>query len=216
MQADDLPALAKFYCESFGFAGGFLPNGELIIEFGETTVVFTQAEEGTHPFYHFAFNIPNNQLAGALDYVKDRAEILPFQGKSTIRFEDWDADAVFFLDPCGNIVEFIARHTLDNASDEGFGTYAVIGMSEMGFNVDPVIPVARELEEAFGLSAYRTYADYFGAVGDEEGLFILSRSGRNWLPTETPGVPYPAALLITGAKKGSYAFGNGLFLVDCL
>ena len=61
--------------------------------------------------YHFAFNIPGTHMAEAKKWLQERVELNREDGNDEIYYKSFDADAVYFDDPAGNVVEFIGRRT---------------------------------------------------------------------------------------------------------
>src|SRR5690606_32649521 len=90
----------------------------------------------------------------------------------------WNAHSVFFFDPAGNVVEYIARHDLANAAPGDFGVDDILYASEIAFVVDDVPGAAETLAEAAGAGLYRGSSDQFAAVGDELGLLLVMKRGR--------------------------------------
>jgi catechol-2,3-dioxygenase len=100
----------------------------------------------------------------------------------------WNSDSVYFLDAAGNVLEFIARHTLRNAADGNFDSSKILNVSEIGLPSENVIELAGELCAQLGLSVYKQEPnENFTPVGDENGLFILPVKDRIWMPDS--GVP---------------------------
>jgi catechol-2,3-dioxygenase len=160
---------------------------------GHTVLTFENVEEARHgvpgrpnPFYHFAFNIPENRLAEALEWLRPRTPIVrKADGSEVFHFDAWNAHAFYFLDLAGNIVEFIARHTLRNASTTPFAPDSIGDVSEIGLVVPDVPAAVRMTADALGAAPYlNRISDEFAAVGDERGLFILVKTGRLWFPLE--------------------------------
>ncbi|MEZ4736270.1 MAG: hypothetical protein R3E79_54995 [Caldilineaceae bacterium] len=75
--------------------------GASAITFGETAAVLPS-------IYHVAFNIPENQLAAAKRWLRERVPLLQNGERDEWVFPDWNAHTVYFLDPAGNILECIA------------------------------------------------------------------------------------------------------------
>ena len=103
------------------------------IETGETELDFT-AGEG-EPFYHFAFLVPGNRFAAALEWIGGRAGLLPDRetGEVVFDFENWDAYGCYFHDPAGNIVELVAHRGIDESDATGpFAGTELLGFSELG------------------------------------------------------------------------------------
>ncbi len=151
------------------------------------------------PMYHFAFNIPENKIRAARDWQRQRTKLVPTPPQlidpdypSDVRhFANWNAHSVFFFDPAFNIVEYIARHELDNASatPERFGVEDILYASEIGFVVSEADreEFARKVGAQCNLHEYPLGSDPW-AMGDEHGLLlVLGRLGELWGDnTETP------------------------------
>jgi catechol-2,3-dioxygenase len=87
--------------------------------------------------YHFAFNIPSNQVESALEWLNKKVDIILDADKQSItQFEDWNAQAIYFYDNNGNILEFIARHDLKDNSSEDFSRNLIRCISEIGLVSD--------------------------------------------------------------------------------
>lgn len=93
----------------------------------QITFIHASGDQG-EPFYHFVFDVPQNKLMLAREWLIERVPLI--QGPSNRRdsrypndirhFPDWSAHAFFFWDPADNIVEFIARHDVENDSASPF------------------------------------------------------------------------------------------------
>src|SRR5215475_3928433 len=121
LHASSMAELKEFYSRTLD-----LPveqaKGVLRVQAGTSVVEFIAGESGASPFYHFAFNIPENKLEAAMDWLRPRCPIFrnPNTGQEIYHFVNWNAHSCYFHDPAGNILEFIARHTLPNASSGKF------------------------------------------------------------------------------------------------
>ncbi len=161
----------------------------LEVQAGQTTLVFTQAELGFNGAYHFAFNIPENQLFQAIQWSDRRFLLLHDDaGKEVFESKTWNSHSVYFKDPAGNVLEFIARHTMDNAVEGDFDSRQIINISEIGLPSEDVIGLANDLCTKLELSVFRQEPnETFTPIGDNDGLFILPIKGRIWMPQS--GVP---------------------------
>lgn len=197
LQARDPDSLAAWY----GAALGLPPADGTPVGFvaGLTTVRFERAAPDLTPTYHFAFNIPANQVADALRWLRGRAPILESDGEPVVDYRSWDAHAVYFSDPAGNVVELIARHALPNASARPFGAASLLEVSEVGLPCQSVPDLAVELRKAFGIEEYGSSHARFAALGDERGLLILVPEGRPWFPTTAQARPFPLRVVHEGA-----------------
>ena len=129
---------------------------------------------GTGNHYHFAFNIAPNRVEAAHTWLRERVEILKGpDGNELIEFADWNAKSLYFLDPAGNVAEFIARRALPDSEE------LILCVSEVG-----VVGMEHELlsqKPYLGMTS-----DSFVARGDEEGMLIIVKEARPWFPTQIP------------------------------
>jgi hypothetical protein len=164
-------------------------SDRLTIGAGETRLTFVQSAEiveGRPPFYHFAFNIPENKILQALEWQKARTPLLPIPERNraagfppeVVDYRHWNAHSIFFLDPAGNVVEYIARHDLKNGDNSPFSWADLLYASEIGLIVDDVPAMATKLADAAAVSPYRAASDEFTAMGDEYGLLLVMKRGR--------------------------------------
>jgi catechol-2,3-dioxygenase len=188
LSAKNLPAQRDFYANTLELPVQ-LDSATLEVKAGETTLVFTQAPSEFNGAYHFAFNIPENQyqaakqwIIGRLPLLRDKTDQEDFESKT------WNSTSLYFLDAAGNVLEFIARHTLDNGSSEDFDSRQILNVSEIGLPSENVIELADTLCLRLGLSVYQQEPnENFTPVGDENGLLILPVKDRIWMPDS--GVP---------------------------
>lgn len=142
-------------------------------------------------FYHFAFLVPANKIEEAYKWVSERVAILPFDDSGDMaNFANWNAHAFYFHDRDKNIVEYIAHHDLQNNIDTPFSLSAVERICEIGIVVDDVTDWCAKVHNSYGVPYFSKgpVLPHFAAMGDSEGLFIVSQWGRGWLPTDKPAV----------------------------
>jgi hypothetical protein len=169
----------------------------LSISVGSSELVFKPSQDGSDPFYHFAFNIPSNKIEESRKWMEKKAGLIWLDDyKSDIAdFVNWHAKSIYFFDPAGNIVEFIARMDLDNEAIEGFSEKQILSISEAGL-VFPV-PLMSDKTDDIITKYQLSYFDkqpplpQFKAIGDDEGLFIIVPENRNWYPTQKPSGIFP-------------------------
>jgi catechol-2,3-dioxygenase len=205
LQAIELEKTANFYGSTLG-----LPvkrdGKNVVVTAGSTHIVFEPAKQKS--VYHFAFNIPENKIETALEWTKRRTQVVNM-GREIFHFESWNAHAIYFFDPAGNIVEFIARHTLPNASKGAFSVKEVLYASELGMVVDDVPKAVADIDKNLGMKPYRGASGEFAAVGDEHALLIVVKKGRLWFGTDDlPATTFPATAQILGAPTKSLVAGN--------
>ena len=170
----------KFYTETLGLRVLEETPKSFTVNAGLTALHFSAAEE-FRP-YHFAFNIPENKLTEAKVWLLERVQLLEEDGQNQFSSESWNAEQVYFFDAAGNILEFIARHELPNASSDPFSSAHILNISEIGYVV-PSVPKTVSSLDKLGLEPYREPGEKFAAVGDAHGLLIVAEMNRPWVPT---------------------------------
>jgi hypothetical protein len=177
-----------------GFYGGDLGlpvDGETIVV-GETRLGFRVQAGGA--FYHFALLVPGDRFDAALAWAGERVQLLG----EVFDFDNWDARAVYFHDPAGNIVELIAHHGLEENGRGGpFEAEELVGFSELGIVGDRTLEL-RELERR-GLSLWDGTVDEpdrLAFVGEKGRTVILAPPGRGWLPTGRPAERHPVEFVL--------------------
>lgn len=122
------------------------------IRTGTSVLTFQEAAEGGN--YHYAFNIPENQFQQAKQWLGQRTDILGSaddKSKTDFHFDGWNADAVYFRDPEGNVGELIARHTLtETASSAPFTEGSLLCCSEIMLPAEAVVDTAAAIRDAVG------------------------------------------------------------------
>ena len=188
LQARDLQAQADFYSNVLELPINF-SAAKLEARAGETNLVFVKAQPDFDGAYHFAFNIPENQIQHAKEWVLARTELLLDENKQDVfDFSNWNAHSIYFKDTAGNVLEFIARHDLKNTVEGKFEGSQILNVSEIGLPSNDVMGLANELCAKLELSVFRQQPnENFTPVGDDNGLFILPIKNRIWFPNS--GVP---------------------------
>jgi catechol 2,3-dioxygenase-like lactoylglutathione lyase family enzyme len=183
---DDLEGTEEFYNGKLGTAISVKNEKSISFVMGGTKLLFIKSE-GVKPYYHFAFDIPNNQLQEALAWIEKKIPILSVTESSAITdFRAWNAKSFYFYDNNGNIVEFICRFDEDNQSSKPFSGSSILFVSEIGI-VSPDVPrLANNIIERYGLEIFKKQPreNGFTVIGNDTGLLILSINERNWYPTD--------------------------------
>ncbi len=189
LRANDLPGLQHFYKDVLE-----LPtthgNGTITIIAGKSLLIFEEAAPETNPFYHFAFNIPSNKFDEALEWMKQKVELLWLEDYNghIADFVNWHAKSFYFLDPAGNILELIARCDLRDDIQQSFSSAHIRNISEIGivFPVDRFQTEVDKLMQQFPVLYFNKQPPlrHFKAIGDDEGLFIVVPENRIWFSTK--------------------------------
>jgi catechol-2,3-dioxygenase len=175
-----------FYSDTLSMQTDFITPISFTVRAGATLLKFTESNLPDNPYYHFAFNIPENQLNEAIKWLSNKVNLIEYEGSPVIDFPNWNAHSVYFYDPAGNIVELIARHNLKNSSNEPFSAASLLNISEVGLPVDSVKEFVELAKDKLNEKLWWGNLETFAAIGDEEGLFIAVTTKRNWFPTEKP------------------------------
>jgi len=168
--------------------------GKTHVRIGSSWLVFSE-KPSTTGIYHFAFNIPCNHIREGMAWL-ERAGIVLIaneKGENQIDFPNWNAEATYFFDPAGNIVELIARRDLQNESEQSFGPDSLLEISEIGIVTDDVPAWNARAETEFGIPPFNKQkpAADFSALGSDMGLFIVVSEGRKWFLTDIPAGKAP-------------------------
>jgi len=199
----------EFYTQRLGLPLVDETSSAIVLQVGETRLVFTQAKEGTEPYYHFAFNISENKLLQAKTWLAERHIALSKDDPDNWYSKSWNSNALYFYDSAGNIVEFIARHSLSNAQEGPFTVRDLLYASEIGLVTGDVLALVKQLRETFGVESYKGGAsEEFTALGDEYGLFILSKNGRIWLASNKESQVFPTEVSIQDGGVKTYEFAD--------
>lgn len=210
--------MQRFYTQVLGFPlHSSRPQG-FTVKAGATLLSFDAAQASDaaaerNPTYHFAFNIPSDQIESACRWLQARVPVLKDEdGQQIVRFESWNARAIYFHDPAGNIVEFIARHELAHRTQGDFHLDRVLGVSEIGIAIPDSIGVANaaaQVTATLGLHPYRPISDDFAAMGTAHGLLLLVRAGRPWFmsPGSTARIQ-PTSVTLRGDSSGACRFAG--------
>ncbi len=189
-----LEELKEFYTGVLGFPLISGRKNAFTIETGKSRVTFLRTRTDVEPFYHFAFNIPENQIEEAARWVQERTPLISRNEQTIFHIERWNSHAIYFHDPAGNIVELIARHNLKNADSEPFSVKSIRSVSEVGVVVENVQLFSEQLQQELHISVWDKADENFAAVGDEEGMFIIVLAGRPWFPTNRPAEIFPVSV----------------------
>ena len=208
-----LGTLTAFYADSLGLPGPTV---------GDTTLEFA-AGEG-EPFYHFALLAPGDRFPEMLAWADERVELLPDSdsdsdsdsGEVVFDFSNWDAQACYFHDPAGNIVELIAHRGIGEAGTKGpFAGRELLGVSELGL-VGDTTAMARLLREDLGLELWdgSLGEGRLAFLGERARTLILGPARRGWLPTGRPAERHPVEAELSGLTPGSVELEGGLYRIS--
>ena len=183
--SDDIHKTEVFYNQVLGLATIAKDSSSVSFNAGATKLTF-RSSNNVKPVYHFAFDVPNNKLLEAFDWVEKKTQIMYVIPPDKIAdFYNWNAKSFYFFDNNGNILEYIARNDLDNATQNPFDGKSILSVSEIGLVSKNVAKQCDELSDKYGLGPYskQPKLDKFIVLGTATGLFILVEENRDWYPT---------------------------------
>jgi hypothetical protein len=190
LRTNHLSILYNFYKEVLELPTVYSNEKSITILAGTSKLIFEETNDIDNPFYHFAFNIPSNKFEEAFQWMKKRVELLWLDDyKSYIAdFVNWKAKSFYFIDPAGNILELIARFVLKDAVDEKYSPAHIRNVSEIGL-VFPIKSFQKDVDNFRKLFPIPYFdkqlpLQYFKAIGNDEGLFIVVPENRIWFSTK--------------------------------
>jgi hypothetical protein len=199
-----LSKVGTFYQQTLRLEPLAAAPGEVRFRLGLSELIFTE-NPGFTGIYHFAFNIPCNQIREAITWLTQCgiSLIADAQGETCIDFPDWDAEATYFFDPAGNIAEFIARRDLHNESARPFGPASLLAISEIGIVTKDVMAWNARMTRDFGVLPFSKSepGPNFSALGTDSGLFIVVPEGRKWFLTDIPATQGPLEVRFSQGEK---------------
>lgn len=194
---NDLKSTFNFYHNMLGLPVTERTDQYITFTAGKTNLTFIYSDEYQRPVYHFAFTIPSNKLQEAFDFIQARIAIMEVpSGGKIADFSNWNADAFYFYDNNGNVLEFIARYALQNRSEEVFSGARVYAISEIGLVTDSVPALMQRIMECFHIPIFehQPAQEQFTVLGDHNGLLILVKDERTWFPTQVKAKVFPLSV----------------------
>lgn len=176
------------------------------VKIGKSLLEFLEVKDGSKPFYHFAINIPGKLFPAAKKWVQERTTLNLEDGEDEVYFEFLDAYSLYFQDPSGNIVEFIARNRLsDLAQSETFSIEEFISIGEINLTTTEVVKGGRQLVSA-GIpvragAGLRTDGklNFLGEL-EGESFLLLGPEGRKWFFSNRISEVHPVTIEVDQEK----------------
>ncbi|MBD1397125.1 VOC family protein [Pontibacter sp. JH31] len=200
LQTSQPGKLKDFYTQTLGLSLVAEDTKQFSIQAGSSTITFRTVPERANEPYHFAFNIPSNQITAASQWLQEKVAFLYAPGATSpvVEHESWEAQALYFYDPDFNIVELIA-HKRSPESLAAFGPQQLMGLADIGIAVTDVTGFCEEVREKLQLPRWKSATALFEAVGDEKGMFIVVQEKRPWFPTQNPALTLPTRVEVLTA-----------------
>lgn len=202
LYTDQLEAELEFYSQKIGFKILKSDQNSFTIKIGWSELTFKNSQKKQQ--YHYCFLIPRNQLNQALEWMKERVDILNIDTNKKIQhFENWNADSFYFYDASGNIAEFIVRYDLNNDAPGDFDHNMILSVNEIGMPTKNIKDFSEQLKRKMNIKIWKGNLTRFGTFGDQEGLLLLPNHHLKdtWFPSDLKIKPEPFDTVIQQDDK---------------
>lgn len=195
---NDIKSTVEFYTSILNFEVLEQTEENVVFRVGISKLRFELSSEIIKPKYHFAFNIPSNQIDEARKWMSDSIHLIETEDGQITNFDNWDAQAIYFYDNNQNIVEFIVRKDLNNETNTNFSAASIISINEVGLVVESPLQIAEKIVQKTEIDFFEKgpKREDFAALGNDEGLFVISNDKRNWYPTQDRAEIFPVYVKI--------------------
>lgn len=200
LKTNAIQALKGFYKEVLDMDILNEDDQSFEVAVGNSILEFISTNVKGNPYYHFAFNIPSNKFNEAKSWVESRVQLNTEDGEDEADFSDLPAHSLYFYDPAGNIVEFIARHSISKDSDDPFSSQSLLKISEISVTVQDAQSAGERLsrigirerdQEPIDGSAL----NFMGRREDGNSLLLIE-PGRRWIFSDKRAEVYPLEILL--------------------
>lgn len=202
LYSNTLEEIREFYINTLDFPLLHSSEVSFSIQVGESALEFRKNSSNSKPFYHFAFNIPSNQFSEAKEWAKKKVVLNIEDGVDEVYFSRSNAHSFYFMDPAGNIVECISRHTVSPENNKPFSIDSILNVSEMSLTTDEILKVGDQLIE-YGIPVRDGEAlrDGFQFMGENGVYLLLGPSGRRWFFSDVDAEVHPLMIEIDHEKQ---------------
>ena len=184
-----------YYCSNIN-------EGRFVVSIGRSKMTFLQSEKNY--LYHYCILIDRSQFDEKKQLLEDLdLKLVSFEDQEVVRNESWDSDSLYFLDPNGNMPEFIVHNTLAEIGEM---------IAEVPMAVHDTIQTAKLLREAIGITPFKGKTSRFLDVGVAGSMFILIDPVQKplWFPYDLPATFSPCkGSLIKDGKRHYFSFVDG-------
>ena len=181
-----------------------------VLTIGSSILILTDGERkaGVH---HLAFDIPPASFAAHRAWLEAKLPLLS-SADGTTEFEGppgWNSRSIYFSGPDKMVVELIARRERPRPATR---IPELIAISEVGIAVTDPLAAAQAVEAETGSGVFGSSSPEFVPVGDHDGLLILVKDGRAWLPRfDVTAHILPLRISVTtDAGNGERAFDSAI------
>lgn len=198
LYTDKLKQLKGFYGNVLGLT--IVESGDeyFKLSIGTSTLTFQQSTKKA--LYHFAINIPGNQFTLAKHWAKERVTLNREDAVDETYYSRFDADAFYFEDPAGNVVELIARRNVDKWSD--FNIDSLLNLSEVSITTPFVQEVGEQIQDiGIHVSGHVDIeANELNFLGSKNTFILLVPPNRRWYFSKKMSVTSPIDIELTDGQ----------------
>lgn len=199
LYTNKLDEVKGFYEYQLGFRIVEEDESSFMLAIGESQLIFRESNRPA--FYHFAFNIPGNQFTLAKGWASSRVELNRQEGMDEIYYANFDADAFYFEDPAGNIVEFIGRRNTDKMGN--FTVDSLLNISEVSITTPHVAEVGKHIED-MGIPVRGNKGidpDSLNFLGQGAAFILLVAPKRTWYFSKRKSEVHPVSIELTDGRQ---------------
>ncbi|PKR85271.1 VOC family protein [Heyndrickxia camelliae] len=187
LKAYHLEKMKEFYTNLLQMSLVYEDKNSFAVLAGTTRVHFEKDEE--QPYYHVCFHLGSAFFDHIFNKLKKKNLLLSNEEGEISMY--WKGKQAYFFDPDGNILEILER-PLPHKEQEGWLRVGEIGMpSSNTYDL-------REYLSSFLENKYKAENDSFSFFGEENGVGVIVKEGRNWYPTNRPASIHPIKLVVSG------------------
>jgi catechol 2,3-dioxygenase-like lactoylglutathione lyase family enzyme len=192
----NLSEMKRFYTEDLEMELRSESENHFTVMAGTTKLIF-ELDPST-PFYHVCFRTGTEYFDHMYQKLAKGALLLPDEEGHYSMF--WKGKQAYFVDPDGNILEMLERRFYWGESQPQVGWYDV---GEIGLPVKSVNQMQKSLS-LFVDDQQKANEEKFAFYGDQRGVFVIVKEGRNWYPTEQSATIHPMKVVVSGQHEGHF------------
>ncbi|AQQ54957.1 serine hydrolase [Planococcus lenghuensis] len=199
LYTNKLKEMRGFYEYHLGFRVTEKDETGFTLAVGESELEFRESDR--QAFYHYAINIPGNQFSLAKSWAEERVTLNRESGEDEIYYRGFDADAFYFEDPAGNIVEFIGRRRVDRLGD--FTMESLLNISEINITT-PFMEEVGSLLQASGIQIWGSNGidpKSLNFLGQGDAFILLLPPKRIWYFSKAKGEVHPLMIELTDSRQ---------------
>lgn len=198
LYTDKLKQLKGFYGNVLGLTIVESGNEYFKLSVGTSTLTFQQSTKKA--LYHFAINIPGNQFTLAKHWAKERVTLNREDAVDEIYYSRFDADAFYFEDPAGNVIELIARRNVDKWSD--FSIDSLLNLSEVSITTPFVQEVGEQIQDiGIHVSGHVDIEpNELNFLGSKNTFILLVPPNRRWYFSKKMSITSPIEIELTDGQ----------------